>query len=189
MGNMLETQSKAESVTLKQTVVATLENHRGLKIIEENLMSPGTSCAAQRPDGAKASALRAGASQQSDSTTRLRHGFRHVRRKWRGPARTHPEKPPFGKRRLCSRRFNEAEPSQTANTRPRAQCLRLAVSLAVEHGASKREILALHWDDIDFSEKPHNEQENFGADTKPKKGFTTYIVNPLNFWWSWTELN
>ena len=36
IGKMLEAQSKVESVTLKETVLATLENHRGLKIIQEN---------------------------------------------------------------------------------------------------------------------------------------------------------
>lgn len=43
---------------------------------------------------------------------------------------------------------------KAANTRSRAQYLQLAVTLAVEHGASKQEILDLQWDDIDFEDGP-----------------------------------
>ena len=43
---------------------------------------------------------------------------------------------------------------KVANTRSRAQSLEVAVTLAVEHGASKQEILDLRWDDIDFEDSP-----------------------------------
>lgn len=72
IGKMLETQSKAESVTLKETVLATLENHRGLKIIQENLdVVRHELRRAKAGWGPSLDATgRAGASRQSDSTTR-----------------------------------------------------------------------------------------------------------------------
>ena len=72
IGKMLEAQPQSGVVTLKETVLATLQNHRGLKVIQENLdVVRHELRRAKAGWGPSLDATgRAGANQLSDSTTR-----------------------------------------------------------------------------------------------------------------------